>query len=418
MPSARADLVRHPRFPGAVVALVGATTFAALAWWLVPWEYARSLPVDPTLVGQYFTPDEIARAESYSSRARAWSWSSLAVSMACLTLLATPWARSRFPRVVPGGRWWVRASLLALLVLLIQRLMTLPFVVGGFRLRREYGLTNMSTSHWLADIARSFIVASILMLLIVLVVIGCARRLGRWWSAWAGLLLAGGVLVGSFAYPVLIEPLHNDFVPLAQGELRDAIEEIAADEGVSLDDVVVANASRRTTTLNAWVSGIGPTRRVVLYDNLINGVPLEQVMAVVAHELAHARNGDVVIGTALGAAGATVAIGVLALALPRRICSPVGVPLLLLLVVLGAQASSPIQNGISRALERRADAMALEMTQDPDVFIEVQMSLARQSLNDPRPPAITQLWWGTHPTLLERLGQARESSFTRCTGNP
>src|SRR5690606_12709654 len=97
--------------------------------------------------------------------------------------------------------------------------------------------------------------------------------------------------------------LFNEVVPLPAGELRAGVEELAADEGVDVSDVVVADASRRTTTLNAWVSGFGGTRRVVLYDNLIDDVPQDQVIVVVAHELAHARHQDVAVGTMLGALG-------------------------------------------------------------------------------------------------------------------
>ena len=104
-------------------------------------------------------------------------------------------------------------------------------------------------------------------------VVGCARRWRRAWPAIAGGVLAGFVLVGSLVYPVLVEPIFNDFEPLPDGELRSQILALADEEGVDVDEVLVADASRRTTTLNAYVSGLGATRRVVVYDNLVEDLP-------------------------------------------------------------------------------------------------------------------------------------------------
>src|SRR5690606_30084107 len=133
---------------------------------------------------------------------------------------------------------------------------------------------------------------------------GCARRWPRAWPAVTGGLLGGLVLLGSFVYPVLVEPLFNDFEPLGGGELREEIFALADAEGVHIDDVLVADASRRTTRLNAYVSGYGATRRVVVYDTLVETLPRDQALSVVAHELAHARHRDVVTGSVLGATGA------------------------------------------------------------------------------------------------------------------
>jgi len=103
---------------------------------------------------------------------------------------------------------------------------------------------------------------------------------------------------------VLVEPLFNSFESLPGGELRTAVLALADEEEVPVEDVLVADASRRTTTLNAYVSGFGGTRRIVLYDNLVEDLPQEQALSVVAHELAHARHSDVVVGSVLGVAGA------------------------------------------------------------------------------------------------------------------
>ena len=121
------------------------------------------------------------------------------------------------------------------------------------------------------------------------------------------------MLLGSFGYPILVEPLFNSFESLPDGDLRTQVLALADEEDVPVQDVLVADASRRTTTLNAYVSGFGSTRRIVLYDNLVDDLPEDQALSVVAHELAHARHRDVLVGSALGAAGVLAGIGALGL---------------------------------------------------------------------------------------------------------
>jgi STE24 endopeptidase len=223
------------------------------------------------------------------------------------------------------------------------------------------------------------------------------------------------VVAASFVYPLVVEPLFNSFTPLEDGPLRTQILQLADDEGVEVDDVLVADASRRTTTLNAYVSGFGGTRRVVVYDTLVDDLPEDQALSVVAHELGHARHGDVLIGTALGAAGALVGVGLLGLlagAAERRGRPRMGevgaLPRVLALAAVATFLASPIQNGISRQIETRADVDALSATNAPQPFVALQRRLAVKSLADPTPPAWSQWWFGSHPTVLERIALAEQ----------
>lgn len=396
--------------------LLAGVLFVGLAWWLVPWDPVPGgvgpLPEPETL----FTPGELTAAESLARGLRAWSWSSLAVSLLFFVLLGFtrvgPWLMGKLP-----GRWWLRVILGCLLILGTERLVTLAFSVQVWRLRTEYGLSTQSWTGFLADLLRSSAVSVTVTTCVVLLLVGLARRWQRAWVPVAALLLGGFLVAGSWLYPVVVEPLFHDVEPLAAGELREEIQEVAAEEGVELDAIMVSDASRRTTTLNAWVSGFGSTRRVVLYDNLVHGVPREQTLVVVAHELAHARHQDVVVGTALGAVGVAAAVGLLGLLLPSaasgrrvRAGSAAAVPLVLASVAFGSQLAAPVQNGISRTVELRADVTALCLTADPDSFSEVQLALARRSFSDPTPPAWSQWWWSSHPGVLTRVGLAEQTN--------
>jgi STE24 endopeptidase len=191
---------------------------------------------------------------------------------------------------------------------------------------------------------------------------------------------------------------------------------LADREGVHIDDVLVADASRRTTTLNAYVSGFGDSRRVVVYDNLMHGVPRAEVLSVVAHEIGHAREHDVLLGTALSALAGVAGIGLLALLLDdsrlqrwTRTHGPAdarAVPTMLALFVVASALVLPAQNAVSRSIEARADRDALVATRDPAAFRGIQKSLALRSLADPSPPTLLHVWFGTHPTVLQRMGIA------------
>jgi STE24 endopeptidase len=404
----------------AVVTLVGGVGFVVLALLLVPWHPVPGGIPDPAPAAQFFTSEQIARAEEYSRWARVWSWSSLAVSLLAACLLGfTRWGRRLVDRL--PGWWWVRVVLAVVLVELIGRILTLPFAVMLRRHVRENGLSNQDWGGFASDLARSQAVTMVATSLLLVVLVGCARRWPRAWPAVAGGALGVLVLAGSFVYPIVVEPLFNDFTPLADGPLRTDVLRLADDEGVAVDDVLVADASRRTTTLNAYVSGFGGTRRVVLYDNLVDGVPRDEALSIVAHELAHAHHDDVLTGSLLGAAGAVFGVGLLALVVgaARRpgdrdgrpgMREPAVVPLVLALFAIGGLLAAPVQNAISRQIETRADVDALRTTRNPDAFIAVQRQLATRSLADPYPPSLSQFWFGSHPTALTRIAIAQRLS--------
>jgi STE24 endopeptidase len=290
-------------------------------------------------------------------------------------------------------------------VVLVGRVVTLPFAVLLQRRALAFGLSHETWGAYDVDLVKGVGVDTVATAIVLLVLVGTARRWPRAWPAVAGLLLAGLVMAGSFVYPLLVEPLFNRFQPLPDGPLRAQILRLADQEGVHVDDVLVSDASRRTTTLNAYVSGFGASRRVVVYDNLVDDEKEPLVLSVVAHELAHAAHDDVLTGSLLGAAGALLGAGLLGL-LVGDAADPRRVPRILALVAVATLLASPIQNGISRRIETRADVDALRTTRDPAAFVELQKELARRSLADPAPPALAQFWFGSHPTTLERVALA------------
>jgi STE24 endopeptidase len=388
----------------AAAAVVGALAFVLIAVMLVPWDPIPGGPLHPPSASSVFTAEEIQRAEDYSGAQRFLSWAALAVSLAVACVLGFSRIGARFVDRVRGPWWWrVVVTVVALAV--VGRLATLPFSIVLRHRALEFGLTNQAWGAYAVDVAKGLAVDVVATSIALVVLVGVARRWPRAWPAAAGLLLSGLVMLGSFVYPLLVEPLFNNFEPLPDGPLRSQVLALADQEGVHVDDVLVADASRRTTTLNAYVSGFGSSRRVVVYDNLVDDADDREILSVVAHELGHARHDDVLTGSLLGAAGALFGIGLLGL-LVGGVADPRRVPRVLALMAVATLLASPVQNAISRRIETRADVDSLRTTQDPEAFIEVQKELARKSLADPTPYAWSQFWFGSHPTTLQRIALA------------
>lgn len=390
------------------VLAVGAVAFVLLAWLLIPWHPYPGGRLHLPPAGSIFTQAELDRATAYSHVARWIGRSTLVVSVVVACVLGFTRVGRQVTSRLPGP-WPVRAVLAVAVVVVVGRLATLPLELAFEREELDYGLTRQPWSRWWRDQGVSTGVSLVATALAILALLACTRRWRRSWPLVAGAILAVLVVLGSFVYPVLVEPLFNHFTSLPDGPLRAQVMALAKKEGVHIDDVLVADASSRTTTLNAYVDGFGSTRRVVLYDTLLDRTSRREILSVVAHELGHAKHDDVAVGTGLGAAGAFVAVGLLGLVAGRRydgLTDPAAVPLLLALFVLGSALATPVENVLSRPVETRADVDALVTTRDLDAFVDIQRQLDVSSLTDPTPPAFSQWWFGSHPTSLQRIAIA------------
>jgi STE24 endopeptidase len=406
----RAEAVPARRVAVAVLG-VGLALFVVVAVVRVPWHPYPGGPLDPPPAESVFTRTQISAMESYSSLARLWSRSSMVISLVVACVLGFSPLGRRLMALLRGP-WWLRVIQGVVALEVIGSLATLLPAIQLRRRQLEVGLSRQAWSGFAADRLTSLVVSIVATSLGLLALMACVRRWRRFWPAIAGVTLGMLVMLGSYVYPVIVEPLFNHFTSLPEGQLRSDVFALADKQGVHIDDVLVADASRRTTTLNAYVSGFGSTRRVVLFDNLVNEVPRDETLSVVSHELGHAKYDDVLTGSLLGATGALAAIGLLGVIVERRrtdgshIGEPSEVPHLLALLAVGTVLALPIQNTISRQIETRADVAALETTKDAGAFVNLQRKLALSSLSDPTPASWSQFWFGSHPTALQRIALA------------
>jgi STE24 endopeptidase len=387
-------------------------------WQVLPTPPGGSVPV-PADAG--LPPQAVSRAEAFAAALRPASLVNLLLSLAAAAVLGLTPLGARLVRAVArplGGGWAWRVLLGVAALTVVGRLVTLPLAAYGEVVRHRYGLSTRGWGLWLRDVAVSAGIDAGLTALALLGLFLLVRRAPRTWWAWAAGGAAALVVAGSFLWPVLIEPAFNRFQPMPPGQLRTDLLALAEENGTPVQDVLVSDASRRTTALNAYVSGFGATRRIVVYDTTLARLSDDEIESIAAHELGHVANDDVLTGTLMGALGAAAGVALLgwllsATPLLRRAgvdspADPAVIPLVLLLVAIGSLAATPVQNLVSRHIEARADVHALDLTGDPQTFEAMQRRLAVTNLAEPDPPAAWQWFFGSHPTTRERIGLAED----------
>jgi STE24 endopeptidase len=387
---------------------------------LVPWHRPPAPRADQLAALGDLPADDVARGKQFASALRPGRYGAMAVGLVVALVLGfTPLGAAL---VTLAGRpfgdsWIARALLGGLLVILVADLVTLPFAAWRHTILVKYGLSTQGWGGWAVDLLKAYAVGAVIGGVALLGFYTVTRFAPRWWWAIAAAGAAGLVVLLSFVLPVLVEPVFNKFTPMEPGPLRTELMALADRDGVPVRDVLVADASRRTRAVNAYVSGLGPTRRIVVYDTLLREAPEEEVAAVVAHELGHAKDRDVLTGTLVGAlstaAGVVVlyllgsATGLLRAAGVDSIAEPRAIGLLLAIAALAGLVAAPGQALLSRRTEARADAHALALTGEPAAFEAMQRRLSTVNLADPDPPHWEYLYFATHPTTVQRMAAAR-----------
>jgi STE24 endopeptidase len=310
--------------------------------------------------------------------------------------------------IADGLGWAGAAAIWSAIVVAAVAVVRLPLAYWvGLTRERAWGFSRQSTGAWLVDRLKGLALGVVLTAAAWTAAVGLARAFPGWWPVAAAVALAAAVLVASFVSPVLLEPLFNRFRPLEDEQLAAELRLLGDRAGVQLHQVLVADASRRTTKLNAYVSGLARTRRLVLFDTLLDAADAGEVKVIVAHELGHQRERHVLKGTVLAMLGAVVAVLVLWLALGTRVASPRELPVALLLLAALELIGLAPASAVSRRWEREADRCSLELTGDLEAFERMHIALARKNLSDLVPPRIVYLLLFSHPTPRERLAAGR-----------
>jgi Zn-dependent protease with chaperone function len=408
-----------------IVAVILGVSLVAVIVATTPWRTLGPVPGGPVAVdpARDFTAAEIAREDAYHSAVRPPAYAALAVSFALALLLGLTPLGARIVGAVGGrgSRAFGRLRLIvlgALVLAALGRLVTLPFDARAESVMRDYNLSTQTWGGWAIDQLKAFGISAGVIIFVLLILLALVRRSPRWWWIPASALAALMVVVASFAYPVLVEPVFNNFKPMEPGPLKSSLIALADKDGLPVKDVLVADASRRTNRLNAYVSGFGSTRRIVVYDTTLRDMSPEEIRLITAHELGHVKNHDVLRGTLIGALGIAFGVCLLYLVLERpwlqhragvsALADPRSIALILAMVAVFTQLATPVELLVSRRIEARADVHALDLVRDPTGQIAMQHRLAVANLADLDPDPIVYGLFASHPTPPERIAIARD----------
>jgi STE24 endopeptidase len=351
-----------------------------------------------------FSQEEIQRAARYH-RPR---YTLLFVRMA-LTVCVVLALRFAVGRDLDGAGWAGSAALWAVLVVVALDVVGLPLDVWhGYLRERAWGFSTQTLRGWLGDHVKGLAVSVVLAAGAWTAVVALGRAWPSWWVVAAAAGAALVVLFLLFLAPVVLEPIFNTFRPLDDAGLVQRLTALADGVGAPVETVLVADASRRTNKVNAYVSGLGASRRVVVWDTLLEAADADGVELVVAHELGHRKLRHVAKLTVTAMIAAVAVVVVLRLVLP----TPRGrdLPLALLVVLASEALLMPPLSALSRRFERQADLFALRATGELTTFERVMTTLARRNLGDLAPPRWAYLLMFSHPTAPERLALARANS--------
>jgi STE24 endopeptidase len=274
-----------------VTAVAAVVVAEAAAWLLRPRDIEQPVHADENT---YFSHADLTKARDYASGQRLILVGSLVAEGAVLILLATgrPAVSRRAlerlaARPVLGGA--AAAAGLSIVIAVI----TVPFGIAAHERSVDVGLSTQSIGGWLSDWGKGAVIGAVLAGLVGTFALWLIRRFGsRWWIPGSIAVVIGAAIMTWLA-PVVLAPLFNKFEKLPPGQARSDVLELAKKADVDVGQVYVVDASKRTTAINAYVNGIGSSKRVVLYDTLVHDLNRGERRAVVAHELGHVHGNDI-----------------------------------------------------------------------------------------------------------------------------
>ena len=286
---------------------------------------------------------------------------------------------------------------------------------SGFWLEHHYGLSDQAFLFWLLNRGKGLSLDLIVETPLLWLLYWIVRRFQRFWPLILFLASVPVILALVFAAPLFFDPVFNKFTPLPASPLRSQIDSLAEQSGLKGVPVFVSDRSKQTNKINAYVTGIGSSARIVIWDTTLKRLPADQVLSVVAHELGHYVLRHIYWGCAI-AMLVSLAIVPLNFFWSRKLFARLpgrwgirglediaGIPFLVLVSTLVGFFADPIVNAYSRQVEHEADAFGLSLRQDGPSMARTFVSLAEQNLAEPEPPPFIEFWLFSHPSLKKRI---------------
>lgn len=331
-------------------------------------------------------------------------------------LLLTPVSRKiRDLAARVTARPFLMAMAYIALITVVIALIDFPLAYyASFAVPHEFGLSNQTFGAWMGDQVKALAVSLVLGAVVGALALYAIRRFRNWWIAlWLGSIPL--ILLLVVIQPIVLDPLFNKFEPLKNAQLRQKLLDLASRAGIEGGRVYQVDKSKQTKTLNAYVNGIGPTARIVMWDTLLAEMTEDEVLAVMGHEMGHYALKHMWKGLAFG-----IALSFFGFFIGQKLHDrglarygarwgitgkgdPASVPWLMLLVLVGSFLVTPIVAAYSRYGEHQADVFSLEMTHLNEPMASAFVKLAENAKSDPNPHPIIKYWRYTHPPIGERI---------------
>ncbi|HUP49983.1 MAG TPA: M48 family metallopeptidase [Thermoanaerobaculia bacterium] len=337
------------------------------------------------------------------------------IGVLVLVLVTRISARLRDAAARVTGRPFVLSMIYVALLMLVTTVFELPLAYySGFVVPHQFNLSNQTLGAWLIDEGKGLLITLIIGSILGALALLAVQRVKRWWLAiWIGLIPIMILLI--VIAPVFLDPVFNDFRPLRNEELRRDLLELASRAGIEESRVYEVDKSRQTKTMNAYVTGIGPTKRIVMWDTLLEKMSHDEVLAVMGHEMGHYVLNHLWKGLA-----AAIGIALVILFLAQRVYErgvarwasrwsvmgkgdPASFPWLFIIVVSITFLLSPVVAGISRYHEYEADRFGLELTRMNEPMATAFIKLAEDTKINPDPHPFIEFWRHSHPSINKRI---------------
>jgi Zn-dependent protease with chaperone function len=319
---------------------------------------------------------------------------------------------------------FVQALIFAALFLITTTALQLPLDAYQQNISRQYGLSVQAWGSWLGDMGKGGLVGLVFLSLVAWIIATLIRKSPKRWWIYSWMIVYALVIFVVFISPYVIDPLFNKFEPLEKSnpQLVDAIEKVTQRGGLTIprDRMFLMKASEKVTTLNAYVTGFGPSKRVVVWDTTIKNATTPETLFVYGHEMGHYVLNHIVIGLTAAAIGLFIGFYLLYLianwAFPRfqqrwhmrELSDWAGLVMLVLIFSIMSTVSAPISNGFSRTLEHNADVYGLEVTHGinanpQEAAAHAFQVLGELSLSYPYPNRFVVFWYADHPPIPDRV---------------
>lgn len=367
------------------------------------------------------TPERQEQLVSYSKFVNIWRIVSFAVEIIILgAILFTGFsARIRnWVHSITSKRFWQYCVYLFLFMIVLF-VVKLPLAYyRGFIIEHRYGFSNQNFGGWFSDRVLSYAVDYVIMLIVVIILYTLLEKTRRWWLYLAGAALPFMIFM-MIVYPTVIDPLFNEFKPVQDEKLSASMTELAEKAGIHDPDIYRIDTSKRSNKVNAYFVGIFGTKRIVLYDNMIDNFTLDEMRYVVGHEMGHYVKNHIwygifgfVLAVLIGAYIAQRTMPGFISKFKRQLgfekpSDIAGYPLLLLFVAIFSFVAQPVWNAVSRQMEYDCDRYGLEISGvDGTVAQSSFEKLSAFNLSEPNPSAIIEFWFYDHPSLNKRIAHA------------